>query len=198
LLDCVILGDSIAVGVGQARPDCQTVALTGISSERFVQMFPGAPQARTAIISLGVNDGEGAATADNLARLRGRVVANTVYWLLSGTNEHIRDAVRVIAGRFGDRLIDVAPLAGPDHIHPDRAGYAQLASETRGVGGGGSSQTTAYRDFTQQNWTFQNFPGMKVWNGPDNLNGVPMKQYGAAGGSPGLIIGTGPGKLARP
>ncbi len=171
MLDCVILGDSIAVGVGQARPDCQTTAMSGISSDRFVQMFPGAPQARTAIISLGVNDGEGAATEDNLAKLRGRVMADTVYWLVSGTNQHIRDAVRVIAGRFGDRLIDVAPLAGPDHIHPDRTGYARLASETEG----GAAQA-AYQDFTPPDQVYRSFPGMKVWNGPDNLNGAPVKQ----------------------
>lgn len=137
-------------------------------------MLPGAPQARTAIISLGVNDGDSVATADNLARLRGRVAADTVYWLLSGTNQHIRDAVRAIAGRFGDRLIDVLPLAGPDHIHPDRTGYAQLAAETRG--GGTSTPASAYRDFPSREWVFRDFSTLKVWNGPDNLNGVPVKR----------------------
>jgi hypothetical protein len=73
LLDCIVLGDSIAVGVGQARPDCQTIAVSGITSEHYVQMFGGAPQARTAIISLGVNDGDASATGDNLAKLRGRI-----------------------------------------------------------------------------------------------------------------------------
>jgi lysophospholipase L1-like esterase len=176
LLDCIVLGDSIAVGVGQARQDCQTIAVSGITSEHYVQMFSGAPQAHTAIISLGVNDGDSVATADNLTRLRGRVVADTVYWLLSGTNEHIRDAIRAIAGRFGDRLIDVLPLAGPDHIHPDRTGYARLAAETHGMGGGSSSQATAYQDFQPQEWVYRTFPTLKVWNGPDNLNGVPVKQ----------------------
>jgi hypothetical protein len=142
-------------------------------------MFGGAPQAHTAIISLGVNDGDSTATADNLTRLRGRVVADTVYWLLSGTNEHIRDAVRAIAGRFGDRLIDVLPLAGPDHIHPDRTGYARLAAETHGMGGGSSSQTTAYQDFQPRDQVYRSFtavPALNVWNGPDNLNGAPVKR----------------------
>jgi lysophospholipase L1-like esterase len=137
-------------------------------------MFTGAPQARTAIISLGVNDGDSATTADNLSRLRGRVVADTVYWLLSGTNEHIRDAVRATAGRFGDRLIDVLPLAGPDHIHPDRTGYARLATETHG--GSASTQASAYQDFQPQDRVYRSFPGLNVWNGPDNLNGAPVKR----------------------
>jgi lysophospholipase L1-like esterase len=176
LLDCIVLGDSIAVGVGQARPDCQTIAVSGITSEHYVQMFTGAPQARTAIISLGVNDSDGVATADNLSRLRGRVVADTVYWLLSGTNEHIRDTVRAIASRFGDRLIDVLPLAGPDHIHPDRTGYAKVAAETHGPGTGTSTQTSAYQDFQPPESVYRAFPTLKIWNGPDNLNGVPVKR----------------------
>ena len=176
MLDCIVLGDSIAVGVGQARPECRDVAVSGITSEHYVQMFTGAPQAHTAIISLGVNDGDGIATAENLSRLRGRVVADTVYWLLSGTNEHIRDAVRAIAGRFGDRLIDVLPLAGPDHIHPDRTGYARLAAETHGLGGGSSTQTTAYQDFQPSGSGVSSFPTINVWNGPDNLNGAPVKR----------------------
>lgn len=174
MLDCIVPGDSIEVGVGQARADCQTIAVSGITSEHYVQMFAGAPQAHTAIISLGVNDGDSVATADNLARLRGRVVADTVYWLLSGTNQHIRDTVRAIAGRFGDRLIDVLPLAGPDHIHPDRTGYARLAAETHG--GGASTQASAYQDFQPQESVYRSFPTLKVWNGPDNLNGMPVKR----------------------
>jgi lysophospholipase L1-like esterase len=176
LLDCIVLGDSIAVGVGQARPDCQTIAVSGINSDHYVQMFAGTPQARTAIISLGVNDSDGITTADNLARLRGRVAADTVYWLVSGTNPLIREATRTIAGRFGDRLIDVAPLAGTDHIHPDRTGYAQIAAETRGIGGGSSAQPLANQDIPPRQPVYPTFPGLKVWNGPDNLNGVPVKQ----------------------
>src|SRR4051812_48742624 len=102
-------------------------AVTGITSERYVQLFSGMRHVRTAIISLGVNDGEGSATKDNLSRLRGRVRADTVYWLLTGGNPRARDAIRAVASQFGDRLIDAAPLTGADHIHPDRTGYARLA-----------------------------------------------------------------------
>ena len=118
---CLALGDSLAIGVGQARPDCYVAAITGITSERYVQIFPGMRHVRTAIISLGVNDGEGTATAENLVRLRARVSADIVYWLLTGGNPRARDAVRAVAGRFGDRLIDAAPLAGTDHVHPETA-----------------------------------------------------------------------------
>ena len=133
-----------------------------------MQTLAGAQHARTAIISLGVNDGEGVATADNLGRLRGLVSANVVYWLLTGGNPRARDAARAVAARFGDRLIDVAPLTGADHVHPDRAGYARVAAET---GGRGLSHASAYQDFVSPARVYRDFPNLKVWNGPDNLNG---------------------------
>ncbi len=168
MLDCIILGDSIAVGLGQARPDCAVAAVSGISSERYVQTLAGTQHARTAIISLGVNDGEGVATAENLTRLRGLVSANVVYWLLTGGNPRARDAARAVAERFGDRLIDVAPLTGADHVHPDRTGYARVAAET---GGRGLAHASAYQDFPSPARVYRDFPNLKVWNGPNNLNG---------------------------
>ncbi len=170
----MVLGDSLAVGVGQARPDCQMAAVTGITSERYVQFFSGMRHVRTEIISLGVNDGEGAATQDNLSRLRARVRADTVYWLLTGGNPHARDAIRAVAVRFGDRLIYAAPLAGADRIHPDRTGYARLAAETRSAGGGNSPPASRYQDFLSPASAYQAFPNIKVWNGPHNLNGATV------------------------
>lgn len=65
MLDCLILGDSIAVGVGQARPACTTSARVGITSGAFLQaLYPAAPKsASDVVISLGVNDD---ATLDTL------------------------------------------------------------------------------------------------------------------------------------
>jgi hypothetical protein len=177
LLDCIILGDSIAVGLGQARPDCTVEASSGITSGRYVQTFVGAAHVRTAIISLGVNDGEGVATAENLTRLRGLVSANVVYWLLTGGNPRARDAVREVAARFGDRLIDAAPLTGSDHIHPDRTGYARLAAETGGRGRGGPYYASPYRDFPSSARVYRAFPGVQVWNGPYMLNGSPAGSW---------------------
>lgn len=156
-------------------------AVSGISSERYVQTFTGMAHARTAIISLGVNDGDAIATADNLARLRGLVSADVIYWLLTGGNPRARVAVQAVAARFGDRLIDAAPLTGPDHVQPDRTGYARLAVETggKGAGAGGSTQVaSAYRDFQTPARVYRDFPTtMKVWNGPYNLNGMPVKPW---------------------
>ena len=130
---------------------------------------PACAHVRTAIISLGVNDGEGIATAENLSRLRGGVSADVVYWLLTGGNPRARDAVRAVAVRFGDRLIDVAPLtgAGPRASGPHR--ICAFGGETGGRGGGTSTQASAYRDFASPARVYRDFPNVKVWNGPENL-----------------------------
>lgn len=151
------------MGLAQARPDCAVEAFSGITSARYVQTFAGVAHARTAIISLGVNDGDGVATAENLSRLRGEVSANRVYWLMTGSNPRARQAVREVAARFGDQLVDAAPLAGPDHVHPDRAGYARLAEKTGGRGSGGRF-ASAYQDFASPLRVYHAFPGWTVLN----------------------------------
>jgi len=45
-----------AVGVGEARPECMTVAEVGITSEEFAYSYRGAPDAMRVIVSLGSND----------------------------------------------------------------------------------------------------------------------------------------------
>ena len=136
MLECLILGDSIAVGVGQARPACMTVARTGVSSGAFLQtLLPLVPRAAgSVIISLGVNDDPSMATLDNLRRLRNAVSARQVTWLLPGLKPEVRRHVREVALERRDRLLDTAPEAGPDKLHPTGEGYRLIANwaEQRG------------------------------------------------------------------
>ena len=218
MIPCLILGDSLAVGVGQARPECIVAAEVGINSSRYLQIWRPPMQAKTVVISLGVNDSLDIETEQNLRQLRHGITAETVYWLVPGIHPTARTAVHDIARAFGDKVIDVAPLTGSDHVHPDRTGYATLASLTRhdddgrvprqgdggrlsrqGDGGrlsrqgdGGRvprhsayatvpSPRSAYRDFPAAGSGYRDFaaapvhvPGVNVWRGPDNLNGLPV------------------------
>jgi lysophospholipase L1-like esterase len=60
MLECLILGDSLAVGVGQVRTECVTHAKSGINSYDYVNRYllhtKGDTQAKHVIISLGSND----------------------------------------------------------------------------------------------------------------------------------------------
>ena len=200
MIPCLILGDSLAVGVGQARPECIVAAEVGINSSRYLQTWRPPMQAKTVVISLGVNDSLDIETEQNLRQLRHGITAETVYWLVPGIHPTARTAVHDIARAFGDKMIDVAPLTGSDHVHPDRTGYATLASLTRHDDGGRLSRQgddgrvprhsayatvpsprSAYRDFPAAGSGYRDFaaapvhvPGVNVWRGPDNLNGLPV------------------------
>ena len=143
MVPCIVLGDSIAVGVGQYRPDCVTIAQGGITSERYVGTLLSRQDADTVIISLGVNDDDTVDTAANLRTLREQVHARTVYWLLPGIKEQVRDIIRSVAGANGDRLIDTRPYAGPDHLHPSGPGYIALAGLTAGAAPVAAAQPAA-------------------------------------------------------
>ncbi len=127
MLPCLILGDSLALGIGQYRPECHTVAQTGISSGRYLATLLTDQSADTALISLGVNDGDNAATLQNLRQVRARIHARRVYWLLPGIKPGVRALVRQVAVEFDDFLVDTSYEAGADHLHPNRDGYKFLA-----------------------------------------------------------------------
>jgi hypothetical protein len=134
MLDCLILGDSLAVGVGQARPSCQTVARTGINSSAFVAtLLPTAPKsAHTVVISLGVNDAADMPTRASLQNLRGSIHAAQVTWLLPALKDDVRQTIRAVAQQFNDRILDTTGQAGPDHLHPSTTGYRIIAAWTEG------------------------------------------------------------------
>jgi hypothetical protein len=135
--------------------------------------------AETIVISLGANDSDAAVTADSVGKLRASLTASRVYWLLAHASPGLRAAVRGVAERFHDHIIDVAPLAGPDGLHPDSAGYARLAGMTR-LGGPASppEEHATYPDFLPRYHVYHPMPqsgppggdpsGVKVWNGPFN------------------------------
>jgi hypothetical protein len=164
-------------------------AEVGINSLRYLRVWHPPSHAKTVVISLGVNDSLDIETEHNLRRLRHGISADTVYWLLPGIHPIARTAVHDIAREFRDKIIDVGPLTGADHVHPDRTGYAKLASLTRNVEGGSvprratyadlSPHGSVYQSFTTGNVVYRNFavrqiPGVNIWRGPDNLNGFPV------------------------
>lgn len=131
LVPCLVLGDSLAVGIGQYLPECHTRARVGISSERYVHELLTRQSARIAVISLGVNDGASPSTADGLRMVRRSTDCPVVYWVLPAAHPQARANIRHVAAEFGDRLIDAGPMAGADGLHPTGAGYRTLASLVR-------------------------------------------------------------------
>lgn len=117
---CLIVGDSIAVGVAPHRPECAVEARVGVSAASFVASRTASD---TVIVSLGSNDGADPTAA--LHRLRERITARRVIWIVPAYRW--ADQVRAVARQHNDTSITV--VAGPDGVHP--ASYRALAQLTQ-------------------------------------------------------------------
>jgi lysophospholipase L1-like esterase len=133
-MTCFVMGDSIAVGVSQALPACHARAKSGITSSRYVAAMATNVTADLVVISLGANDWH-LPTYENLSALRRSVSAARVLWLLPNIHRPgVRDSILRVAAAHGDRVIDTAPYAGADHIHPTGSGYRAIAARVRDNG----------------------------------------------------------------
>jgi lysophospholipase L1-like esterase len=132
MLDCLIVGDSIAVGTHQFKPECAVYAKGGINSKQWVDKnIKNMPlQAKTVIISLGSNDHKYIKTESELQTVRQLTKADRVYWILPAIKPDIQEIVKKVAAQYGDTVLPITRLQ-PDGIHPSWAGYKQLAEEAK-------------------------------------------------------------------
>ena len=129
-LECVILGDSIAVGTIQARPTagCIEMAKGGINSRNWNIRYGDSPALdmsyNYAIISLGSND-LGIDTRKELESIRSKVQAKRVYWVLPAIKPAVQEIVRETARRNGDTVLEIRGLS-KDGVHPTGQGYKDI------------------------------------------------------------------------
>jgi lysophospholipase L1-like esterase len=134
MLECLIVGDSIAVGVSQVRPECKSIAKSGINSANWNKQHLNKLQpTKTMIISLGAND-LGVNTEENIRQLRERAQADRVFWLLPSQRlkpDQVR-AVKFVAIDYGDTVIPRPERdISADGVHPTYKGYKVLGDLTR-------------------------------------------------------------------
>jgi lysophospholipase L1-like esterase len=131
MLDCLVVGDSIAVGVAQVRTECVSHSIGGYNSWQWNKKFKDRPLgAKTVIISLGSNDHPGVRTIWELQQLRDRVQADHVFWIMPAIKPDIQSMVRNVAESRGDTILPITRLQ-KDGVHPSWAGYKELADRTR-------------------------------------------------------------------
>ena len=111
MIDCVAVGDSIAVGTGQAL-GCEIRAHEGWSSSKIVNLANGV-RSELCVISAGSNDPNNPKLLLNLKTIRGKIDCVKVIWILP-VNVTAANIVKKAAGR--DRVIGFVP--GKDHVHP--------------------------------------------------------------------------------
>ena len=134
MIDCMILGDSIAVGTHMFKQECVASAKGGWNSwqwnKKFMIQDKIKPEAKSVIISLGSNDHKGVNTEAELEMLRANVKADRVYWILPAIKPNIQEIVKKVAAEHGDTVLPITRLQ-PDGIHPSWAGYKEIAKETK-------------------------------------------------------------------
>lgn len=139
MIDCLVLGDSIAVGTQAQRSECVSLAKGGINTWQWNKQFGNQDlTANTVIISLGSNDHKYIRTRQELEAMRSRVKAARVFWILPYGNlkgsevsiEQIQQTVKSIAQQYGDVVLPITRIS-KDNIHPSWAGYRELAEKTK-------------------------------------------------------------------
>ena len=132
MLECLIMGDSIAVGTQMFDKQCAMIAKGGINSYQWVNKnIDKAPyQAKTVIISLGTNDHKYVKTEEELRTIRQLTKADRVYWILPAIKPDIQNIVKKVSAEYGDTVLPIKSLQ-PDGIHPSWAGYKQIVEETK-------------------------------------------------------------------
>jgi len=131
MLDCLILGDSIAVGMHQFKPECAAYAKGGWNSWQWTRDYlKNDLTANTVIISLGSNDHKGVKTRQELETMRAKVNGSRVFWILPAIKPSIQDIVKEIAAEHGDTVLPITNLQ-PDNIHPSWAGYKKIKEQTQ-------------------------------------------------------------------
>jgi lysophospholipase L1-like esterase len=131
MLDCTVVGDSIAVGTQMFRQECVLVGKGGINSGQWNRDYSSKLQAsKTVIISLGSNDHKGVKTIKELLALREKIKDTCVVWILPSINAQGREAVTLVAEQYNDIVLPFTRVQ-PDKVHPSWAGYKQLAEESK-------------------------------------------------------------------
>jgi len=131
MLDCLIVGDSIAVGTAHFRPECRVMAKSGINSQDWNERhFHDQLRSDTVIISLGSNDLKTLNTFKEIILLRSRIKARRVFWILPANKPQKVELIKMVAAEYKDTIIPISKVS-TDKVHPTVQGYKELANSTR-------------------------------------------------------------------
>lgn len=124
-MTCAIIGDSIALGLALAMPECASKAVVGASSGTIRSW--SLPECYDfAVISAGSNDPRNPALKRNLRAIRAGLCARRVLWIFPA-NLQARRAVQYASSVFGDSAMPFLPAK--DGVHP--RSYKSLARSVK-------------------------------------------------------------------
>lgn len=136
-MDCMVIGDSIAVGTAMYRPECVSYSRGGWNTWQWNRDYldkASSKSYKTVIISLGANDHKGVKTEQELRKMRQAIKADRVFWISPGMERKPvpQTAIEQIAKEYGDFVLPRPKehMSG-DGIHPTGKGYKILAEQSK-------------------------------------------------------------------
>ena len=131
MIECLIVGDSIAVGTAHFRPECAVMAKSGINSKDWNEKhYHDQLKSDTVIISLGSNDLKTLNTFREIIALRQRIQARRVFWILPANKPQKVELIKMVAEEYKDTIIPISKVS-TDKVHPTPQGYRELANQTK-------------------------------------------------------------------
>jgi len=116
-MDCVYIGDSIAVGLHQLDHQCEVRAKIGANSDFITRHFSNAKNKSYVIVSMGSNGPHNKNNLENARKLRRSITADFVIWILP-YDRTAAAAIKSVAIQFQDGYVDLKPYKSKDGLHP--------------------------------------------------------------------------------
>jgi len=133
MLECLIIGDTIATNLSQYKTNCAVITQPGISSHDWVEnnltlLYPS----ELTIISLGSYDELDVNTRWKLYEIRERIKTGKVVWIVPVNKIYISNLVKVIAAEYNDSVLPISKKQiSKDGIQPSTSGYRDLANKLK-------------------------------------------------------------------
>lgn len=124
--DCLVLGDSLAVGISRGLPGCVAQVKVGRTTSQNIAVAPS-QSFQLIVISTGSNDKD-RVSLEELRVLRKRIQARSVVWVIPSPQFRAAAYVSLVAREFGDLVQPVDSVLGPDNVHPTPTGYRRLSA----------------------------------------------------------------------
>jgi lysophospholipase L1-like esterase len=137
MIDCMVIGDSIAVGTAMYRKECVSYSKNGWNSWAWNKDYLSSATTKsyeTIIISLGANDHNGIRTEQELRKMREAIKGKRVFWIDPGKDRKPipHEAIMTLAKEYGDVVIPrPTNNMSADGVHPTGKGYKILAEQTK-------------------------------------------------------------------
>lgn len=147
MIECLILGDSIAVGFQKYLERTKNHGMVcdsssakgGINTYQYNKMFGNRDlSGKTVIISLGSNDHQYVKTRPELETMRSKIKGEHVFWILPHGNHpesgvdisKVQKIVIDIAKQYGDIVMPITQSY--DNVHATDGAYKQMIKTIKG------------------------------------------------------------------